>query len=836
MYANVTLTFGSGQLLYDFLSDSNGTTTLSAEDMGFSLNNQDQVDIVRGNFNVTVDVNQPTTSLIESLTLNHTGAFNADLDGFREVNLDFGGTNGSTITLDNLMRGSVETGDGDDVISIDLNNIDGSTATQNLVIETNGGYDRVTLTGGFENSEVVIRAGAGVFDSIDASQSSSNFSIYGGAGRDTLRGGSGDDYLQAEDDLSDPNASGNTLRGGDGNDHIVGGGGVDQLFGGGGDDHIVSNSFVGSILEGKNGHDTLEGSTHGGDDIFIGGAGNDTMYDWADSFGNDDRDIAVFSGNFSDYIIYDTPNSSFDPWAGGVQQTIEDTRGIDGIDTVWGIDVLEFADGFVENGVFTRLVVYGTEDDDTMTADDAGQTLLGFGGDDMLFGGSGDDQIYGGDGVDTLYGGDGDDTLAAEESLGQANASNNFLYGGAGNDYLLSGGGADILDGGDGDDDFISTSLVGATLIGGNGNDRMEGSVEGGDDIFIGGAGDDIMYDWGDSFGTDDHDIAIFSGKFSDYIIYEPAPADQLYGSDNYGLELRVEDTRGIDGNDIIWGIDALEFTDGVYSLDFIAGTGAFIPFVVSGTASDDVIVADDIGQTLKGWGGNDTLIGGLGEDVLRGGGGNDNIDAGGGNDEVFGDDGHDIISTGAGNDTANGGSGDDDITLGAGNDFAEGGNGNDHIIGDQGNDQLYGNRGVDTLEGGEGDDVLNGGYGNDILYGGAGNDLLDGGRGADELFGGADADTFVWSAWQINAVDTVFDFNKQEGDILKFSDILQGYDPAQDAINEFIRLTEVGNDTVVAVDTNGGGDSFADAVILKDVTGLSEDDITQAADGSAIV
>jgi Ca2+-binding RTX toxin-like protein len=48
------------------------------------------------------------------------------------------------------------------------------------------------------------------------------------------------------------------------------------------------------------------------------------------------------------------------------------------------------------------------------------------------------------------------------------------------------------------------------------------------------------------------------------------------------------------------------------------------------------------------------------------------------------------------------------------------------------GNDVLQGNTGADILEGDEGDDTLTGGAGNDYLDGGAGNDMLSGGAGND--------------------------------------------------------------------------------------------------------
>lgn len=60
---------------------------------------------------------------------------------------------------------------------------------------------------------------------------------------------------------------------------------------------------------------------------------------------------------------------------------------------------------------------------------------------------------------------------------------------------------------------------------------------------------------------------------------------------------------------------------------------------------------------------------------------------------------------------------------------------------GGPGDDVVFGQRGNDTLKGGEGDDRLYGGIGDDRLFGGPGNDLLAGGFGADHLDGEAGDD-----------------------------------------------------------------------------------------------
>ncbi|NEP44643.1 MAG: hypothetical protein F6K35_37690, partial [Okeania sp. SIO2H7] len=77
--------------------------------------------------------------------------------------------------------------------------------------------------------------------------------------------------------------------------------------------------------------------------------------------------------------------------------------------------------------------------------------------------------------------------------------------------------------------------------------------------------------------------------------------------------------------------------------------------------------------------------------------------------------------------------------------------------------DNLDGDEGNDTLEGGKGDDVLDGGTGDDFLSGGRGNDLFTGGEGADDFF-------FWFNADGSYGVDTITDFNRDEGDKIVFA------------------------------------------------------------------
>lgn len=92
-------------------------------------------------------------------------------------------------------------------------------------------------------------------------------------------------------------------------------------------------------------------------------------------------------------------------------------------------------------------------------------------------------------------------------------------------------------------------------------------------------------------------------------------------------------------------------------------------------------------------------------------------VNAGGGNDQVG------VSKDIAVPVTMRGGGGDDSLVGGAGPDKLIGGAGDDRLVGWRGADLLYGGSGSDTVFAGPGDDVLRGGSGIDTLVTGFGDD-----------------------------------------------------------------------------------------------------------------
>jgi hypothetical protein len=124
------------------------------------------------------------------------------------------------------------------------------------------------------------------------------------------------------------------------------------------------------------------------------------------------------------------------------------------------------------------------------------------------------------------------------------------------------------------------------------------------------------------------------------------------------------------------------------------------------------------------------------------------------------------------------------------------------------------------------GDQLQYGTSGDDLLSGGAGNDILIGGAGDDVLAGGLGNDTFDYNLLTDHgaAGDVVTDFSKSGAngtDVLDLHDLLQGfagYDGTNAFTGGYLQFTAAGENTVVQVDSNGGGDSFVTLVTLNNV------------------
>jgi Ca2+-binding RTX toxin-like protein len=152
---------------------------------------------------------------------------------------------------------------------------------------------------------------------------------------------------------------------------------------------------------------------------------------------------------------------------------------------------------------------------------------------------------------------------------------------------------------------------------------------------------------------------------------------------------------------------------------------------IVNGGNEADRLAVDEsarelgIAVEMNGGIGDDTLLGGSGDDMLQGGVDDDSIMGNGGNDRLFGFRGEDLLLGGDGDDFAKGSAGDDTVSGGDGNDRLWGNLGDDSVSGDAGNDTFYGGPDADAMFGGDGDDTFRGGNPRDKVDGGAGDDRV---------------------------------------------------------------------------------------------------------------
>lgn len=183
-------------------------------------------------------------------------------------------------------------------------------------------------------------------------------------------------------------------------------------------------------IKGAKGNDTLIGGEGG--DILHGGAGNDSLMGGENGTDRDGRvliDIARYDGNYADYSIATV--------TGGFTVTDSDTSsGGDGVDTLAGIEGIQFADRFVSLEQMTR-----SKDTDKDGADDQIEIIgldLASGGDTIapasgaegmtyrIIGGLGGDTLTGGTADDVFEGGAGADSITGAAGYDRARFSGNY--------------------------------------------------------------------------------------------------------------------------------------------------------------------------------------------------------------------------------------------------------------------------------------------------------------------------------------------------------------------------------------------------------------------------
>jgi Ca2+-binding RTX toxin-like protein len=144
-----------------------------------------------------------------------------------------------------------------------------------------------------------------------------------------------------------------------------------------------------------------------------------------------------------------------------------------------------------------------------------------------------------------------------------------------------------------------------------------------------------------------------------------PVYADMGPGDDNFEFGSTTTDFVSMGtGNDF--------YLDGIGNDYVDLGPGDDVVPSADFSVGDDTILGGDGNDNMDGNAGNDTISGGRGDDIFQPNQGDDKLDAGPGNDEIGCDD--------PGNDTIDAGPGDDRVCGGAGIDTIDAGDGNDSV------------------------------------------------------------------------------------------------------------------------------------------------------------
>ena len=381
--------------------------------------------------------------------------------------------------------------------------------------------------------------------------------------------------------------------------------------------------------------------------------------------------------------------------------------------------------------------------------------ISGFSGNDVVNTGSGDDEIRTGLGIDSVNAGDGTDLLV----LNYSTIAGDIYRTDIGYGWLRYQDGAEPLT----SVDYIGVERF--SITGGSGSDMLYGAAL--NDFLSGGAGNDVL---NGSAGTDtingglgtDTWIFDLSALATNINIQISAPAhttnfgtslvalEQLQGSSGLGNDT-VSANPGVFSDNLSMGAGDDRFTSG-RGKDTVHGGDGDDLLIMNWSAVSQPIVWSDQGYGWHRFTAGDTdrmdftaverfnLTGGSGNDSLRGYGGSDTLFGGAGNDDLNSSTGLATINGGAGTDYwhADVSSLTQAVLLdtSAGQTVAQGAAAGLSITAIEGF----------KLTTGSGNDVIqNAAYAtNDVINTSAGDDVVNTGKGIDSTDGGVGTDKLV--------------------------------------------------------------------------------------------
>jgi hypothetical protein len=203
------------------------------------------------------------------------------------------------------------------------------------------------------------------------------------------------------------------------------------------------------------------------------------------------------------------------------------------------------------------------------------------------------------------------------------------------------------------------------------------------------------------------------------------------------------------------------------------------------------------------------------------------------------------VVSGSQGNATIHAGSGNNAITASGYNNVISLGDGNNTVTGPQGNTSVIVGNGQNTITlQGHGNSVTTG-SGTNTIVAGAGNATVDTGAGHDTvtligysnlLIGGLGHSSFIGGSgntYQANGVSSsggmdITGFTLNNGDVLDVSKLLaqSGWQQSASNLSNFLKVAEVGQDTVVSFDVTGHGNSYSTLATLHNTGAASLGDL----------
>jgi len=433
--------------------------------------------------------------------------------------------------------------------------------------------------------------------------------LFGGAGNDTLTGGSGADLLFGQE----------------GNDVLLGRGGADLLFGGAGDDTLTGGDADDQAF-GESGDDRMIWNPGDDTDLNEGGAGTDTVQ----VNGGNGTEVFTVTANGARVRFDRLDPAPFSIDVGTSESLVVNANGGD--------------DSFSATGNLAALIRI------TVDGGTGNDTLLGSNGADLLLGGDGDDFLDGQQGNDTAFLGAGDDVFQWDPGDGS-----DVVEGQAGVDRMLFNGSAvgEIFDVSANGGRVRFTRNVGNIVMDLDGVEGLDLNARGGADTAT----------IGDLTGTDlvdvRVDLASTPGGGGD------AQADVVIATGtNVG---DVIDVVGAGTSFSVAGLHALITVAGAEGAN-----DALVVNALGGSdfLNASALPAGIVRTTLDGGAGSDVIRGSRGADVILAGDGSDYVDGRQGDDVAFLGAGDDLFAwnPGDGSDVVEGQAGSDRLQFNGAN------------------------------------------------------------------------------------------------------------------------------------------------------------------------